>query len=67
VFNPWNEEGRKGNGWRMLCRAQGKGSMSGEARATLGGVPRPAAVVLPCFNAEGGRRGQVGRVGEKAK
>jgi hypothetical protein len=37
--------------------------MAGEAGTTLGGGARPAVVALPCFGAEGGRRGQVGRVG----
>jgi hypothetical protein len=57
--------GGEGNGRQMWCGARGSGSMAGEARAVLGAGKRPAAAALPCFDAEGGRRGQVGRVGQK--
>jgi hypothetical protein len=38
----------------------------GEAEAMLGGSTRPALVVLPCFGAEGGRRGRWGQKAEQA-
>jgi hypothetical protein len=37
VFNPWNEEGRRGNTRWMLCGARDIDSMAGEAKAALEG------------------------------
>jgi hypothetical protein len=57
------KRGGGGNGRRMRCRARDSGSVAGEAGVTLEGGARPAEVpaVLPCFGAEGGRRGRLGR------
>jgi hypothetical protein len=52
------KRGGGGNGRRMQCRARGSGSMAGEARA---------AGALPSFGAEGGRRGWVDLVDQKAE
>jgi hypothetical protein len=67
VFNPWNEDGRRGKRSADAMRSSGQRLHGGQVR---GGARRWQKLVvgaLPCFSVEGGRRGQVGRVGRRGQ
>jgi hypothetical protein len=63
AFTLWNEEGTKGKRLWGVVSSSGQHFHGG---AKQGGTRRrrePAAEAFPCFGAEGGRRGWMGRVG----